>query len=100
MRQKKLEELQEAYRQQKEAQEKQMDAEMQAHSLLKRYLDEKALERISNVKIVNKELYSKAFQAVMSFVQRGYVTEKINEEQIKQILFKLRPEKDFKIVRK
>ena len=73
---------------------------MQVHSFLKKYLDEKALERIGNVKIVNRELYTKAFSAVMSLVQRGFVTEKINEEQVKQILYKLKPEKDFRITRK
>lgn len=100
LKQKKLEELEAAYQQQKEIGQKRLEAEMQAQSLLKKYVDEKALERLGNVKLVNMELYSKAFQAVMSLVQRGYLTEKINDEQIKQILYRLKPDKDFKIVRK
>ncbi len=100
LRQKKMEELQQAYAQQKDAEQKQLEMEMHAQAMLKRYVDEKALERLNNVKLVNKELYAKAFQAVMSLVQRGYVREKITEEQIKQVLCKLRPEKDFTIRRK
>ncbi len=100
LRQRKIEELQQTYQQQREAEQRQLEAEIQAQALLKKYLDEKALERLNNVKLVNRELYAKAFQAVMAMVQRGYVTEKINEGQIKQILFKLKPEKEFTIRRK
>ncbi len=100
LRQKKLEELQAAYAQQKDAEEKRLEEQMHAQSMLKKYVDEKALERLNNVKLVNMELYSKAFHAVMSLVQRGYVTEKISDGQIMQVLYKLKPDKEFRIVRK
>ncbi|MBI4210453.1 MAG: DNA-binding protein [Candidatus Diapherotrites archaeon] len=97
LRQKKLEELQQLYAKQKEEQEKQAEAEQKAQQMLKRLLEERALERLNNVKLVNKELYGKAFQAVMGLVQRGYVKEKLNEEQVKQILMQLRNERETKI---
>lgn len=100
LRQKKIEELQKAYIQQKEAERQQLELGAKVQALLKRYLDEKAFERLNNVKLVNRDLYSKAFQAVMALVQQGYATEKINEEQLKQILLKLKPEREFKITRK
>jgi DNA-binding TFAR19-related protein (PDSD5 family) len=100
LKQKKLEELKEAYQKQQEAQQKQMEAEIQANSILKKFVDEAGIERLNNVKLVNKELYFSTFQAIMQMVQNGYIRKKLNEAQIKEILMRLKPEKEIKIKRK
>ncbi len=99
LRQKKLEELQEKARRQEEEQ-KTLETEGQISLMLRRTMTEEARQRLNNVKLVNRELYMKAVQAVISIVQQGYVREKITEEQVLQILDKLREKKDFTITRK
>ncbi|VVB99389.1 DNA-binding protein [uncultured archaeon] len=99
-RQKKLEEMQQAYLRQKDAEQKQLEAEMKAQAILRRMLDDKALERMNNVKLVNRELYSNAFNALVSMAQKGYLEGKADDSQLKQILYRLRPEKEITIKRK
>lgn len=100
LKQKKLEELQEKMKKQQETQQQEYERESQMQSMLKRYLDEEARQRLNNVKLVNKELYTKAFKAIMMMMQRGYVQGKLNEVQVKEILMNLKEDREFKITRK
>ena len=88
--QNKIEELKQQYLQQQEAMKRELEAEKQMQSLLKKTLSEDALERLNNVKIVNRELYMKAFRAIMQMIQKGYVTRKITEQEVRQILLQLK----------
>lgn len=98
--QKKLEEMKEQYLRQKEEEMKRADTEKQLQSMLRKFMDEEARQRLSNVRLVNQELYSKAIQAIMSMAQRGYLTEKLNEEQLKAVLGQLKNEREISIKRK
>lgn len=100
LKQKKIEEMKQAYMKEQEARQKEIEAEIQSMIILKKYVDEKALERLANVKLVNKELYFKAFNAIIQMAQRGYLTNKINDKQTKEILMKLKPTKEITIKRK
>lgn len=100
LRQKKLEELKQLYSKQQEEEQKESEAQMQASSILKKFVDENGIERLSNVKLVNKELYFKAVGAVMQLAQKGYVNGKISDEQAKHILMQLKTDREFTIKRK
>ncbi len=100
LKQKKLEELKQAYMKEQEAKQKEIEAEIQTMAILKKYADDKAMERLSNVKLVNKELYFKAFNAIVQMAQRGYINEKLNDTQTKEILMRLKPAKEITIKRK
>ena len=88
-RQKKLEELRQLYLKQQEEEQRKSDTEGQMQGLLKKFLDEDARARLNNVRLVNEDLYAKAFQAIMGLVQRGFVKQKLKEEQVKEILRQL-----------
>lgn len=100
LKKKKLEELQEQMIGQQEAEKKALEMESQVQSALKKFLDENARQRLSNVRLVNKELYYKAFQAIMALAQQGHVQEKLNEEQVREILMKLKNNREISIRRK
>ena len=42
----------------------------------------------------------RAFQAIMGFQQQGYLKEKLNEAQVKEILMKLKNDRESNIKRK
>ncbi len=98
--QEKLEELKKQYLQKMEEDKKREDVESQMQNLLTKFLTDDAKQRLSNVRLVNQELYMKAFQAVMSGVQKGYVKGKITEDQLKEILMQLKNDREIKITRK
>ena len=100
LKQKKLEEMQEKYLKQKEEEQKQEETERKMQAMMRQLVDERGLERLNNVKIINGQLYMKAFQAVVTLAQRGYVKEKLNEEQVKQILAQLKDKREISIKRK
>ncbi len=97
LRQRKLEELQQQQARQREEEQKKADAENRMHAMLAKALDEPARQRVANVRMVNPELYAKAFQAIMSLVQKGYVRGKISDEQMREILRQLSEKRETKI---
>ena len=100
LKQKKLEELKQKYMEQKEEEQKEFEVENQMQTLLKKVLDDEARARLSNVRLINKDLYSKAFQAIMGLVQKGFVTGKLNDAQVKEILMQLKSKREISIRRK
>ena len=92
MKKKKMEELQK--RQLEE------EAEIKISSMLRSLLDEEARTRLGNVKLVNKELYLKAVQAIFYLQRAGQLQGKIGEEELKQLLDKMRSKKEIVIKRK
>ena len=92
----KMEELKQ--RQLKEQQRDEREAKI---ATVTRYLlEEKAMERLNNVKIVNKELYLKVIQLVLYLQRAGQLQGKIGDEELKQLLEKIRNKKEIKITRK
>ncbi|MDP6670282.1 MAG: DNA-binding protein [archaeon] len=92
-RQKKMEELR-----QKQAAE--AETEQKLDVLVKRLLTEEARARLSNVKLVNKEIYFKAVQTIIYLFNAGQVKGKIDEAQLKELLKKLAEKKEINIKRK
>ena len=63
-------------------------------------LDEKARERLSNLKLVKPDMAMQLEFYLFQLYQTGQVKEKITEEQLIMVLKKLGEKKDFKITRK
>ncbi|MFH1391292.1 MAG: DNA-binding protein [Candidatus Diapherotrites archaeon] len=100
LKEKKLEELKQKYLEQQEEEKQSLEMEAKMQSVLKSLLTEEAKQRLSNVRLVNKELYTRAFQAIMGLMQKGMVQGKLNEEQLKEILRQLNTRRDINITRK
>ncbi len=100
MKQKKLEELRKQYLERTEAEEKQLQAEQELQAIVRKLLDDGARTRLNNVKLVNRELYLRTTQAIIYLYQAGQLKERIDEEQLKQLLGKLTGKKDIRIKRK
>ena len=92
----KMEELKQ--RQLKEQQRDEREAKIA--TVTRSLLEEKAMERLNNVKIVNKELYLKVIQLVLYLQRAGQLQGKIGDEELKQLLEKIRNKKEIKITRK
>jgi len=100
IKQKKLEELKEKYLKQQEEARKQDEVESKMQMLLNKILEEDAKARINNVRLVNPQLYSKAFRVLMTMAQKGYLQQgKLNDAQMKEILMELKEEKEIRIRR-
>jgi programmed cell death protein 5 len=71
-----------------------MQEEQQKRELARRFMTPEAYERLMNVRISNRELYSQLINLILAMVQQNRLSGKLTEEQLKQILGKLtfRPE--------
>ena len=96
IRQNKLEEL----KKRQEQQRQQEEADARLETAVKQLLEEKAKARLSNVKLVNPEVYFKAVQAIIYLFNAGQVQGKLNEEQLKALLKKLSEKREVHIKRK
>ena len=91
-----LEELREKKRQelqrQAEGQEKEEARAMEAQldSLLRSVLTPEAKSRLSNIKLVNKELYLKVAQSLLYLAKSGQLEGKIDDAQLKTLLEKVK----------
>jgi programmed cell death protein 5 len=96
----KLQELRERQLQKQKEEQKNSQAEMQLEMLLKQLLSPEAKTRLSNVRMVNQELYGKTVQAVIYLANAGQFKGKIGEGELKALLAKLNPKKEITIKRK
>jgi len=99
LKKRKLAELQQRYALQQELL-KQIEAEKQINLILKRLATPQAIERLKNVRLVNRALYLKAVQQIIALAQSGQLKEKISDEQMKKLLMLLSKKRETKIVRK
>ncbi|MCX6798982.1 MAG: hypothetical protein NTW59_02705 [Candidatus Diapherotrites archaeon] len=90
----------EELRNQLQERQQQAEAEMQLSSLLRSLLSDEARTRLSNIKLVNRELYLQAAQAIVYFYKAGQLKEKLSEQQLLQLLEKMGGKKEIKIRRK
>lgn len=97
---KKLAELKERMMQRQIDEQKRAEQEMQVDALLKGILTQEAKTRLSNVRLVNQELYEKAIQAVLYLANAGQLSGKLNEEDLKALLSRLNAKKEITIKRK
>lgn len=65
--------------------------EMQKQSLLRQILTSEARQRLNRIKLVKPDFASQIELQLIQIAQSGRVRLPINDEQLKQILIKLRP---------
>ncbi len=76
-------------------------AERQLDALLTKVLTPEAKTRMTNVRMVNPEKYLQAAQVVLQVAKRNGLSQKLSEEEVKNILVHLTPsKKEFTITRK
>lgn len=100
IRAKQLETLKKRAFEQQQAQEEAARAEAQLDETLRFLLSTEAKERLSNVRLANKNLYLKTAQTLLMLYKSGQLNEKISGEQLKKLLEKLSERRETKIVRK
>lgn len=104
LRQEKMEQLQEQQGgegadEARQAQRDQMEAQKKA--LLRKHLTDGARKRLNTVKMSKPEFGEQVEQQVLGLAQSGRIQDKIDEEQMKELLKELRPdEKSFDIKRR
>ncbi|MGD0510247.1 MAG: DNA-binding protein [Candidatus Micrarchaeaceae archaeon] len=63
--------------------------EAQKKEVMKQFLDDKAYERVMNIRASNYELYSQLVNLIVSLVQGNRLSGKVSEEQLKSIIEKI-----------
>ncbi|MGI0100207.1 MAG: DNA-binding protein [Candidatus Micrarchaeaceae archaeon] len=63
--------------------------EEQKKEMIKQFLDDKAYERLMNIRLSNRELYNQLINLVVSLAQSNRVTGRITDTQLKSILEKM-----------
>lgn len=95
LREKKMQELQEQQGQQgdPEAQQAaQQQAEAQQEALLKQHLTDGARQRLNAVEMSKPEFAKQVKRQVLALAKSGRVQDKIDEDQMKEILRELKPD--------
>ena len=73
----------------------------QLWEIAKNYLTKEAISRFSNIKVAHPETATKLLVSIVQAIQQGHITEKIDDEKLKEILKEIQSNKrDFKIIRK
>ncbi len=73
-------------RQQLEKRLQAMQLEQQKRSAIKKLLTPDAYDRLSNVRVSSRELYSQVVDLLLAMAQQGRISSIITEAQLKQIL--------------
>jgi programmed cell death protein 5 len=76
-----------------EAQQAEAQMEAQLDSMLRSVLTPEAKARLSNIRLVNKELYLKVAQSLLYLAKSGQIQGKIDDAQLKALLEKARGQK-------
>ncbi len=93
IRQRKLAQMQEQQIASQAQEEQQATLEAQKQSVLSQILTEKARQRLANVKLVRPQVAEAVELRLIQIAQQGGVKEKINDEQLKEILRKIQGQK-------
>lgn len=105
LREKKLQELQDRAQEEQEAGEAQQAAQdradAQQEAILRQYLTDGARQRLNAVEMSKPEFAKQVKQQVTALAQSGRLQDRIDEEQMRQLLKELQPEsKSFDIRRR
>jgi programmed cell death protein 5 len=93
IRQRKLAQMQEQQIASQAQEEQQATLEAQKQSILRQILTEEARQRLANVKLVRPQVAEAVELRLIQIAQQGGVKEKINDEQLKEILRKIQGQK-------
>lgn len=97
IRKRKMEELRDRARKQQGGENSEghsQSAERQKQAALKQYLTEGARRRLNTVRMSKPEFAEQAEKQVLALAQSGRLDGRIDEEQMKEILRKLKPDDD------
>jgi len=78
---------------QQELRKKQMEMmqrEMQLRDALKKILDDRAFERLANIRLANKELYYQIAQMIIYAYQQGQIQGKLSEEVLLKLVGRIK----------
>lgn len=82
-------------------QQAQQQAEQQKQALLKQHLTDGARKRLNTIRMSKPEFAEKVEQQVLALAQSGRLQDRIDEEQMKELLRELKPDsKSFNINRR
>ena len=76
-----------------EAQKQKMLLEQQKRLFFKQVLDDKAYERIANIRLANPELYDQLYSLLAYLQQNGQIGGKVSEEKLLALIGRLRERK-------
>lgn len=93
IRQKKFAQIQEQQAASQAQEEQKVNLEAQKQSILRQILTEEARQRLANVKLVRPQVAEAVELRLIQIAQQGGVKEKINDEQLKEILRKIQGQK-------
>jgi len=93
IRQRKLAQIQEQQASSQAQEEQLATLEAQKQSILRQILTEEARQRLANVKLVRPQVAEAVELRLIQIAQQGGVKEKINDEQLKEILRKIQGQK-------
>ena len=93
IRQRKLAQIQEQQAASQAQEEQQAALDAQKQSILRQILTEEARQRLANVKLVRPQVAEAVELRLIQIAQQGGVREKINDEQLKEILRKIQGQK-------
>ncbi|MHA1345388.1 MAG: DNA-binding protein [Candidatus Heimdallarchaeaceae archaeon] len=98
IRQRKLAQIQEQQAASQAQTEQQATLEAQKQSILRQILTEEARQRLANVKLVRPQVAEAVELRLIQIAQQGGVKEKINDDQLKEILRKIQgPKRETKV---
>ena len=97
LKQKKIQELMEKANAQKD---QEIAEQAKINQILNAFLTDPAKERLSNVRLVNKNLFQNALQAIVFLAQQGKIEQKIDDDEMKVLLERLNQKKEINIRRK
>lgn len=97
-----LEQLQQELTQKQLQEQAEMQEQLQQlESVAKRYMSQEAIARYGNIKAVHTEKAIQSIIVIAQLVQQGKIKEIISDEQYKNLLMRLTPEKkEFRIQKK
>lgn len=84
----------------KEKYYKQMEAMQQLEVILRQLMTPEAKSRLTNIKIVNTELYYKVAQMFVQMYESGKLNQRIDDEMLKDFLARIQQKKEMRITRK
>jgi len=67
-----------------------MQREMQLRDALKKILDDRAFERLANIRLANKELYYQIAQMIIYAYQQGQIQGKLSEEVLLKLVGRIK----------
>ena len=80
--------------------QKLLELEMQINATLRQILTPEAKQRLSNIKLVNRERYYMLAQTLLTLYKTGRITKKLSDSELKNLLIRLTNKRGINIRRK